>query len=78
MKCSISCLVSINGVLEDQWNLRAHIYQFYIDLMVFVGENMVFSLRRDIWPMGRQVAAQENNGMAVTLNSLKLDEVLPA
>jgi hypothetical protein len=52
-------------------------FAFYIDLMVCVGENRVFSLRRDIWPMGRQVAAQENNGMAVTLNSLKLDEVLP-
>jgi hypothetical protein len=56
-------LISEEGELTTHEDMMGHIYHFYHGLMGTVGEERVFSLAPNLWPVVQRIGEEENRAL---------------
>jgi hypothetical protein len=75
-KCLIPRLLTEAGEVSVQQDLVDHIYDFYKGLMGAAGEERVFSLAPNLWPIEAQISEGDNAELELTFTAEELDSVL--
>ncbi|KAK1607529.1 hypothetical protein QYE76_031202 [Lolium multiflorum] len=75
-KCAISSLVSDSGIITDERELQAHIYDFYRGLMGAQAAPSFLSLSPSIWQSIRRVSEGDNDSLMLTFSGEEMDTVL--
>ncbi|XP_071674451.1 uncharacterized protein [Lolium perenne] len=75
-KCAISSLVSDSGIITDERELLAHIYDFYRGLMGAQAAPSFLTLSPSIWHSIRRVSEGDNDSLMLTFSGEEMDTVL--
>nr|XP_051201554.1 uncharacterized protein LOC127315064 [Lolium perenne] len=75
-KCAISSLVSDSGIITDERELQAHIYDFYRGLMGAQAAPSFLTLSPSIWHSIRRVSEGDNDSLMLTFSGEEMDTVL--